>query len=199
MKMLLLLILTGIHISTFSQVGARPGKKLYKISVSLYHGGKSSGFIADVEDTAVHIVPSAASIRYNSYSDRDVEKVNYSDISKIVVRRKGSTGRGMLYGALIGLGTGVVAGLISGSDPVTTQGNPDLYGFDVAMNNAFRMTAGEKAVLLGLGGSLNGALIGGIIGGLARKTFIIGGKKEKFKEMQLNVLDKVYGKRPASE
>ena len=43
-------------------------------------------------------------------------------------------------------------------------------------------------------GTLAGAAIGGIIGGLAKKTWTIGGKKNRFEDMKSKIMDMTYGK-----
>ena len=55
------------------------------------------------------------------------------------------------------------------------------------------MTAGEKALTYGGMGAAVGTGVGALIGALAKKRFVIGGRKEKFDEMKANVLNKVYG------
>ena len=42
-------------------------------------------------------------------------------------------------------------------------------------------------------GAAAGTGIGALIGALAKKRFLIGGRKEKFDEMKADVLTKVYG------
>ena len=64
----------------------------------------------------------------------------------------------------------------------------------VAMNNAFAMTAGQKAVAGGLGLGATGAIVGTIIGSVAKKKFIIGGKKEKFHDLQGELMKKLVNK-----
>ncbi len=104
---------------------------------------------------------------------------------------------------------GVIAGFASGNDPVYQNpqynSSQDPYGigyalgsFAVGINNAFAMTAGQKALVGGLGLGVSGALVGAVIGAIAHKKFIINGKKEKFDMMSESVLDKTYGK-PANK
>ena len=53
------------------------------------------------------------------------------------------------------------------------------------------MKASEKAIANGIlmGGS--GALIGAIIGTVARKKFIIGGRKEKVRDLQASLMQRL--------
>jgi hypothetical protein len=89
----------------------------------------------------------------------------------------------------IGLVTGFVAGLASGDDHIAqypSAGN-DPFGlgsFAVSMNNMFAMTAGEKALVGGVVLGTGGVITGIIIGALAKKKFIIGRKKENFRDLE---------------
>lgn len=49
------------------------------------------------------------------------------------------------------------------------------------------MTAGEKAVAGGFLLGTGGALVGTITGVLARKNFIVDGKKERFRDLQSEI------------
>ena len=44
-------------------------------------------------------------------------------------------------------------------------------------------------------GTLAGAASGGIIGSLAKKTWTIGGKKNRFDAMKTNIMDMTYSKK----
>ena len=121
------------------------------------------------------------------------------NIETIFIKNKNAKTKNTLIGAGIGLLAGVVIGLASGDDPVYEYPNPenDILGFGtlaVGLNNAFALTAGQKALILGTGGMGTGALVGAIIGSLARKKFIINGKREKFEAMKLSVLERTYSR-----
>jgi hypothetical protein len=107
----------------------------------------------------------------------------YPNIEYVTMKRKGSLGRGMLFGGLIGIGGGILAGFIEGDDP------PCEGWF------CWDYTAGEKATIYGVGFGLIGIVAGAVIGTVARKKFIIGGSRQKFQEMKPTVLQKVYGNR----
>ena len=51
----------------------------------------------------------------------------------------------------------------------------------------FAYTAGEKAFFYGALGTVVGTTIGILVGVLAKKTFIIKGKKEAFNKMQVSL------------
>ena len=158
--------------------------KTFKITLTNMGEKVQKGYLAALLDTSLII--SQSPVQYGRYSllNKSSESYNSSDISHILIITKGSTGRGMLTGAFIGMGIGIVAGLISGDDP----------GITISGGQWFRATAGEKAAVLGLLGTFGGGITGGIIGALAHKKFIIAGKKEKFDAMKATVLEKAYRK-----
>jgi len=121
------------------------------------------------------------------------------NLKSFTVKRKHSALRGALIGFGVGAAAGIIIGLASGSDPVMAYPNPNedpllIGSMVVAMNNAFAMTAGQKAVAGGLGLGATGAIVGTIIGSVAKKKFIIGGKKEKFHDLQGELMKKLVNK-----
>ena len=121
------------------------------------------------------------------------------NLKSFTVKRKHSALRGALIGFGVGAAAGIILGLASGSDPVMAYPNPNedpllIGSMVVAMNNAFAMTAGQKAVAGGLGLGATGAIVGTIIGSVAKKKFIIGGKKEKFHDLQGELMKKLVNK-----
>ena len=117
------------------------------------------------------------------------------NIRSFSLKRKNSVLKGALIGFGVGAITGIVIGLASGDDPVYTEPvNDPFSGIIVAINNSFAMTAGEKALWGGIGLGTSGAIIGTIIGAVAKKKFTIGGKKEKFRDMQAEMMMKLVQK-----
>ena len=103
--------------------------------------------------------------------------------------------------ALIGFGvgvlTGVIAGFASGDDPIQQAPADDPFGLGAlaaGIGNSFRMTAGEKAAAGGIVLGTSGAIIGTIIGAVAKKKFTIGGRKEKFRDLQAEIMMKLVQK-----
>ena len=126
-------------------------------------------------------------------------RVPSENVKSFTVKRKKSAARGALIGFGIGAAAGIIIGLASGDDPVMTYPNPgeDPLGLGTmvaAVNNAFVMTAGEKALAGGLTLGATGAIVGAIIGAVAKKKFIIGGKKEKFHDLQGQLMMKLVNK-----
>jgi len=121
------------------------------------------------------------------------------NLSSITLKRKNSVLRGTLFGLGIGAVTGIIIGLASGDDPVMSypDASSDPYGigtFFTSLNNAFAMTAGEKAVAAGVGLGATGAVVGAIIGAVAKKKFIIHGRREKFHDLQSAIMMKLVKK-----
>lgn len=106
----------------------------------------------------------------------------YRKMESIVLQRKGSVGRGMLWGGISGALLGVVIGFMSGDD-TDRQLAPGTFDFSISF------TAREKAAGYGILGGIGGMAMGGIIGALAKKTFIIGGKKENHDLYRQSVLE----------
>lgn len=173
-------------------------KRVYKISFTTADSKKIHGYLAGLSDSNLYV--SASPLSFNSVNKNDhLTSYTYDRLEKIVIKRKGSAGRAAWQGALIGLAAGVIGGLVSGDDPVApTYNNPnDPFGnaFGNAfssLSNAFRMTAGEKALAFGMGGAGTGALMGALIGSLVKKKFIIGRNKAKYNVMRQNILEKLY-------
>jgi len=91
------------------------------------------------------------------------------ELERIVVVHKGHTWKGIEYGALIGAGSGAVAGFMSGDDK----------------SGYIQFTAGQKALSLGSALGFVGAMSGGIIGGFKDKDeiYVIGRKREKLQRI----------------
>ena len=117
------------------------------------------------------------------------------NIQSFSIKRKNSVGRGALIGFAVGAATGILVGLASGNDPVYNEPVYDPFtAVAVGFHNMFAMTAGEKALAGGIGLGLSGAIIGGITGALVKKKFIIGGKKETFRDLQSEIMNKLVRK-----
>ena len=105
--------------------------------------------------------------------------------------------------ALIGLGAGVVSGVIIGLASGSDKEQP-YYSYDqdptglgnlfVGIENSFAMTAGEKALAGGIGLGMTGAITGAIIGAVAKKKFIIGGRKEKYRDLNDHLMKRLIVK-----
>ena len=188
MKKLFLIAACSIAI-VFSQAQTDPAtakrQKVFNASVTTMDGKTLKGSLSAVSDTQLIL---------KTYNQQMV--VPAENLKSFTMKRKHSALRGALIGFGVGAAAGIIIGLASGSDPVMAYPNPNedplgLGTMVVAMNNAFAMTAGQKAVAGGLGLGATGAIVGTIIGSVAKKKFIIGGKKEKFHDLQGDIMKKL--------
>ncbi len=143
------------------------------------------GNFYSVNDSQLVMVKSSNNHRY----------IPAENIKSFSLHRKNSALRGALIGFGIGAVTGIITGLASGDDPVYNEPVYDPFSaIAVGISNSFAMTAEEKAVWGGLGLGVTGAAIGAIVGAVAKKKFIIGGKKEKFRDLQSEIMTKLVKK-----
>jgi hypothetical protein len=172
-----------------------PELKVYKTVVHTPDAGKPIvGFLASVSDTAAYVMRHSIPLKASEPVGGKVKKIDYPAIRRIRVWRKGSNGRAMLLGGVVGIVAGAISGFVKGDDPPCTRPAPDLndiFGFSqfsYGLCNATRRTGAEKAGGNAIVGGLGGALAGLIIGSVAHKTFIIGGRTEKLREMKAKLL-----------
>ncbi len=152
-------------------------------------GSTSNGYLTNVGDSALLFSHSRVKFNPSTEIAHGVTAIPYGGIDKMVIQRKGAGKNGALIGGLSCMVIGIVAGFMAGSDPIVPP-EEDFLGF----GNMFNTTAGEKAFAGGLTGLIGGGLIGSLIGNLAKKKFIIGGKKEIFDDMRQVILNKAYQK-----
>ena len=177
MKRLFLFLLIISNLFCYGQVDSAVVKRIFKASITQIKGRNASGYLAAVGDSTIFLADNAPLHGMYGKEGTNLIKFHCSGIESVVIRRKGATGRGFLYGAVIGLGSGAIPGLLSGNDP------PGFISF----------TAGQKAIIGGFAGAIAGTIIGGIIGSVAKKRFQIGGRRERFDKMRVNISGKMYG------
>lgn len=138
------------------------------------------GYLFSVDDSSMFITQKITSFKGIDMYQPGAQKVDYSNIANVRVKRKGAVSRGAVYGALVGALAGGTVGLLSGDDPPCQNTN--------YFNFCFRFTAGEKAVAAAVTGAALGSLTGIIVGALLHKTFIIGGSQEAFNNMKIELV-----------
>lgn len=163
---------------TFSTDSNTYKKRIYKATVLNNKKLVAQNYLLNITDSTV--VLSASPLPFNSLTmtNASIKQFGYPEIESVVLKRKGSVGRGALSGLLIGGGIGAIAGLALGDD---TEG-------------WFRLSAGDKAAALGLFGGLTGALTGALVGALTHHKFIINYKRENLREMDRTLLEKLYSR-----
>jgi hypothetical protein len=195
---LFILLLIGCTVSSMGQTDTAAMQKRQVPSMAIIHtmdGKRIKGWFYRINDDSIYLLPTGKKMSRATFLNTDIDKNNYaysiSGINRISLQKRNAA----LKGTLIGLGAGVVTGLVigfaSGDDPIQPYtGNP-FEDFFIALNNSFAMTAGEKAVAGGLTLGATGALTGFIIGKLAKKKFIIGGKKEAYRDLQSDLMKRL--------
>jgi hypothetical protein len=139
--------------------------KIYHTWIRLYNGSEIEGILYQVKDSSVLLANTVFKMDLLSGKYQAIEH-NYNSLLNIKVRPLNKGIKGAIYGLIGGLVTGVFLGIASGDDPP---------------NQLFRMTAGQKATIGGIGLGLIGTGIGGMIGAM-RIIIPINGNLVKFKE-----------------
>jgi hypothetical protein len=172
--------------ASFCQEERHPKKITLKVTMKDNIRRVHYGYLAGLADSGIVMVNNPVQFDH-SLEGTTVNTIAYQNLSEIKIRRKGSVGRGILIGAISGMVLGGVVGLATYQKPTTyCQDNPFCITMD--FGPGYNALAGASV------GSVFGAAIGGIIGALAKKTFVIGGNRNKFAHMKENVLDMTYGK-----
>jgi hypothetical protein len=194
-KMILILLITAQFAN--SQTDSSAGNKKKQFVATVVNDSLKTRY----KGLLYHVGDSGLTIQQNIRTTRGIQTewklLPPAKIESVTLKRKNAGLKGALIGAGVGLAAGVVIGFVSGDDPVHSYpaAGEDFFGLgtlSVAISNAFALTAGQKALYGGIGGMTSGALVGALIGGLAKKKFVIGGKKEKFQEMKQSVLEIAY-------
>lgn len=167
MKPLFIICLCSICFFTVKgQNNQSSSKKLitYKVKIYGFNHKETEGMLGGFTDSSILLVGNNRSF-------------SFTQIQKVRFRRVGNTGRGIMYGAIIGGATGGIIGLASGDDPPNTW---------------FSLTASEKALGGGIGLAFFGSIIGGVIGGVSNERFLINGNKNGFDYMKSVMDNKMY-------
>ena len=114
---------------------------------------KIKGVLYEIKDSSILVSRSVVIQDYST--DRfEIAKLNIKNIETIKTRRKNSIGNGVLIGVVSGFVVGGLMGLIDGDDPPCTPGSWFCW----------RITAGQKALMMGVPLAVCGAGIGALIG-----------------------------------
>jgi hypothetical protein len=137
-------------------------RNVYFAVIEYQSGLVTKSILSDVSDSSVQLV---------DLTGKYIQSVSYKDIEKIRIRRKGSTGRGILIGA----GTGALLGIIVGA---VTYKPPEPSGWIPTYDPGPTATAAAVGVFGGLVGLITGAILGSI----PAKAFKLNHDKLKFSE-----------------
>lgn len=145
-------------------------KKMYKTWLTLKSEPfKSKGILYQSKESSILIAPMVKNRQL--ISDKYIVDFQISNIETIKLRRNNKIGKGILVGAITGLVTGGLIGLIDGDDPPGTW---------------FAFSAEEKATIGGVYLAVCGAGIGAIIGSIKIKI-PINGSSEKYRKNKISL------------
>jgi hypothetical protein len=195
-------ILLAISISSFAQEDSVQRIKKHVPNMATIHtiGGKTlKGWFYRLNDDQVILLPAKnkkLALAGSANTNDNTINIGVDQIRSISLRKKNSVLKGALIGLGVGVLTGTVIGLASGNDPVepyysSSQDPHGMGNFFVSLNNSFAMTAGQKAIYGAIGLGTSGAIMGIIIGAIVKKKFIIGGKKEAYRDLQGDLMKRL--------
>jgi hypothetical protein len=149
----------------------------YKIWVtSMDNSKKYRGYLREVEDSTI-VVSNYLNKKKSNYLTLNID---IRGVEKIKFRKKGKVGKSILWGAFTGAALGAIIGLASGDDVPGRDCPLPRSGPTIPFDGLFERpcySAGEKAVIGGVGGGAWGILIGGIVGSVKIKIPINGNQK----------------------
>jgi hypothetical protein len=192
LPLLCCLIASYLYAQTDS-LAARTKKAHFRATLATLDKKIIRGSLSGVSDSQATILTYARLQGSKTFTEQN-QAIATENINSISFKRKNSVLRGALIGLGVGALTGVIIGLASGDDPVEPVPNDPIGAIVVSFSNSFAMTAGEKAVAGGLALGVGGTIVGVIIGAIAHKKFIIGGKKEKFHDLQSDLMRRIVVK-----
>jgi hypothetical protein len=202
MRKLLLLIAGLSSIIAAAQTDSALSEKKFKnfiAKIKTTNNRSIKGLVYPITTTDELAISRFTKTNVNSLSLAETMSIPAENIQSFTIRRKNSVLKGALIGLGIGAVTGVVIGLASGDDPIAPYPDPstDIFGLGTlatGIQNSFAMTAEQKAIGGGIGLGITGAIVGTVVGALVKKKFIIEGKKEKFRDLQAELMLKLSKK-----
>jgi hypothetical protein len=194
MKQILIIAACLVFITASAQPGeTRKNKKSaeYRATVKTTDGDKDKGWLYKLEDTSISLLPMSRMKFRSAYLNsteinQPVHRYPVSNIKTITTRKKNAA----LTGTLIGLGTGIAAGVVSGlmSDDETRVYDAGLIAITEHISAEEKMLG--NSFLMGI----TGAITGYFIGKFARKKFKIGGKKENYYSQESELMKRLITK-----
>ena len=175
-----LLGLTILSMASYSQQTPAAKRMTLKVTVSDSIHRVDQGYLATIGDSGI-VMMKTPILFDQMLVNTKAGSIPYQNISEVTIKRKGSVGRGILFGALGGALVGGIAGLASYRKP-NCEGAIICFDFGPGASTA------AGAVL----GTVGGGIIGGVIGAVVKKRFVIGGRKAKFDEMKNNIFQMTY-------
>ena len=131
------------------------------------------GYLSGINDSLIQLSTKRVTFSNSLIENTAYKKYTYAEVEKVNVRKYGSVGRGIGFGALIGAGVGGIIGYSS-----YTDGYSDGWDFGPGIDAAF------GAII----GGIVGIVFGGIIGSKSKK-FFIHRNKENIRKMKETILE----------
>ena len=201
MKQILIYVLSVLALSTSAQIETHPPRKVSPrvATVHTLDGKKLKGIFFKMDDNNIYLLStSTKKAQFKDYDPAAINtpalNINVSQINRISTQRKNAGLKGALIGLGVGAATGAIMGFADGDDPMEPYTGFPLADIVIALSNSFRMTAEEKATVGALTGALTGAIAGFVIGKLAKKKFMIGGRKENYRDLQGELMKRLIVK-----
>jgi len=164
---------------------------VFRAKVKTYDGHVKTGCLQAIADSIISLSDKKSLLRFYRDDDHGSSSFNVASLDRVQLHRKGSVGRGIWGGALIGFATGFIAGIVQGNDEDKTVQIPNIFGGGYDTYVVKGTTASQKGMLLGATGILGGVIIGAIIGAASHNKFIIRGKKENYEKMRKKMMAKL--------
>lgn len=193
MKPLIAFIVCALLLNYFAAAqDSLPEKHfVFRARVKTYDGQVKAGYLQAVTDSIISLSDKKSLLRFYMADEHAASNFNVTSLDQVQLQRKGSVGRGIWGGALIGFATGFIAGLVQGDDANRTVEIPNIFGGGYTTYVIKGTTASQKGMMLGTAGILGGTIIGAIIGAVSHNKFIIHGKKENYDKMRNKMITRL--------
>jgi len=157
-----------------------PARKrpVLKATVININGDSIKGYVHAITDSSLAFASKARYIFSENKQDSHYQVFGYDNIQQLDIRGKSSIRNGLLYGTVAGIVIGAIIGRLSYHSPEPDNNSGQTFHFTIDFGPGPNILAG--ALLGGAGG----CGLGAVGGAIARKTFIIEGRKDKFRDMQ---------------
>ena len=174
---LLTIVLLALSLQAIAQDSSAVKTVTYKTKIKGVTS--TTGYLSAFSDSSLFVSP--VEISFSPFSKQTFgDRIEFQNLREVSLKRKGSTVRGLLTGAVSGAVFGVILGFADGSDYKKNTGSWCL----------FCMTAGQKAAAGGVVFGGLGGITGTIIGAVSKKKFVIAGKKDRFDAMRNRIVSK---------
>ena len=184
---ILLIVLLGTKFALKAQEISTQKKKIFKVTLVGNIAGK--GYIAAIQDSGLYLSSKPVFFNMISSEQNTAKVIDYEELGSLMVKRKGSAGRGYLIGVVTGALGGALAGFASGKDGEYENTVGSIGGVPIYTRS---YTAGQKAGVGAIVFGFTGGIVGFIAGALSGKNFVIDGDKDKFITFRSNLIKRTH-------